>query len=299
MTASTFTRSLFITTLILTMTPVISFGQTTITGPATPIDLGPVNIKELTGAQMFRYARELYRKGDYAGSAKVFQRIIKGACSNRLAQYHLQKIAQKGAEFKYLQEYLKNLPCEKYDFKEEDFLPASFYYEKDTDLLLEQLVVYNKRYRDNKTSLSAQIAEYARIASELEARISQMTNALASDKKISSETILKLESSLGLAQNQARTMSDQVSELKQALAQATIEKNHTTVYKTAYKTAPAAAEPSYEPPASQEAQASMELSTLQEKFASILERLRGIENTVGERNERIQSLQKNLEPTQK
>ena len=239
------------------------------------LDIKSMNVKELTNGENFRYARELYRKGDFAESAKVFQRILKTDCTNRLAQYHLQKISRKAPEFAELQNWLTALPCEKYNFADEDFLPASLYYEKDNDLLLEQLAAYNKRYRDSKTTLSAKIAEYAATAARLEEQIKAMTDTLNSEKQISVAAINELSGNLDLAKKETLSMNDQINELKNALTQAKAE----------MKSAPG------NPSGPANSTNATELNTLQEKFANILTRLQLIETTIANRNQNIKAIQ--------
>ncbi|MBF0386858.1 MAG: hypothetical protein HQL20_03265 [Candidatus Omnitrophica bacterium] len=222
----------------LIFTPAAVFAEVSTANPSSDLDLLTMNMRDLTVNETMRYAREMYRKGDYGEAAKAFQSILRKDCLNRLAQYHLQKIAQSGPEFAYLKDYLRKLPCEKYNFNEEDFLPAAFYFEKDNDLLLEQLVAYNKRYRNNKSSLAAKIAEYNAVAAQLERRTQEMTAELNSNRKMSTETIKELTSKMNLARSDARTMDDQVAELKKALALATIEKNRTMEYRKAETRSP-------------------------------------------------------------
>ncbi|MBF0594264.1 MAG: hypothetical protein HQL22_04785 [Candidatus Omnitrophica bacterium] len=325
--------ALLIVTFV-SLIPAISFAQAT--EHQTPQELRTVDIRELTQGQNFRYGRELYRKGDFTEAAKVFQHILKSDCTNRPAQYHLQKIAQKGPEFNYLRTYLSSLPCQQYDFSDEDFLPATFYYTNDNDLMLEQLVAYNRRYKNSKITLSAKIAEYAATAARLEAQIKEMTDELNADKELSAKnkaasakTIADLQSKLAFAQKEARAMDDQVSELKKALAQATIEKNRTAVYKktgldaqdqnieihkdttiaslkeeladvkTRGPAAPGEAKTKSSIAAHEPVTAEEKLSDLQAKFARIQERLRQIEASVAEKNKRIEALQENLGAIQK
>jgi hypothetical protein len=134
-----------------------------------------LNILELTNSQMYRYGREMFLAGNNAESAKVFLEIIRLDCHNRSAHYHLQKIAERDPAYAFLTKTLRNLPCGSYDFTREDFLPASVYYEKDTDILLEQLLVYHKRQRMTEDELKKQAEKYNALVDELQITVAALT----------------------------------------------------------------------------------------------------------------------------
>ncbi len=274
-------RALLIVLAFFLASPSISFAVIDKASPSSDKDIMSMNIKDVTVKETTRYGLELYRKGNYAEAVKVFKAILKKDCPNRLAQYHLQKIAQKGPEFTYLKDDLKKLPCEQFDFNEEDFLPASFYFEKDTDLMLEQLTAYNKRYRNSKATLTAKIAEYKAAAEQLEKRTQDMTEALSAGNKMSAETIAALKASLNQAVNDAKSMNDQITELNQALAQKA--------------SGPSSAAPAPTPGAAPAPTATEELTTIQAKFVNIQKRLDQIEISIAEKNRHILDLRNNLE----
>lgn len=278
-----------------------------------------LNVKELTNAQIFKYGRELYRKGDYAQAVKVFQRMLKGDCENRLAQYHIQKIAQKGPQYQYLQDYLQNLPCEKYNFTDEDFLPASLYYETDNDLLLAQIVAYNKRYRDCKASLSARLTEYESSIKDMEQRLNELTETLQSNTQLSAETILDLKAQLSQLQSQSGDIQARVesaagsgtdiqiaahkdmiiADLKAQLASV---KTGTVSVPAASKNAlPVQANTAADTAVSMIApnnDAADSMGSLQAKLARIQARLQQIEQALIERNQQLQAMANNLNATQ-
>ncbi len=155
----------------------------------TPADKYELNILELTNSQMYRYGREMFLAGKNAEAAKVFLEIIRLECGNRVAHYHLQKIAERDPAYAFLKKTLKNLPCGTYDFTREDFLPASIYYEKDTSIILEQLLVYHKRQRLTEEELKAQADKYNALINELEKMVATLSGEPG--KIFSNEEILE------------------------------------------------------------------------------------------------------------
>ncbi|MEI8012365.1 MAG: hypothetical protein WCI27_07810, partial [Candidatus Omnitrophota bacterium] len=134
-----------------------------------------LNIMELTNAQNYRYGREMFLTGNYPEAVRTFKEILRLDCHNRLAQYHLMKIATNDPDFSYLMDEMKHMPCEAYNFAKEDFLPASIYYEKDTDILLEQILAYKKRLRLTEAEMKAEADKYNTLVAGLEARIANLT----------------------------------------------------------------------------------------------------------------------------
>ena len=257
---------------VFTITAVAAFAQTSLDKEMSPLDIHSVNVKELANGENFRYGRELYRKGDFAQAATVFQRILKADCTNRLAQYHLQKIIRKGQEFAALQTWLTALPCEKYNFSEEDFLPASLYYEKDKDLLIEQLAEKNRR--DNNTIMSTKISQYSATVAKLEEQIKTMTASLNTEKQVNSTIITALTKNLNLAKQETQVMNNEIIDLKAAL-----------VKKTDLK--PRAPDNAPHPLVNT---STGELNTLQEEFTGILARLKIIERSIADKNQFIKAI---------
>lgn len=146
-----------------------------------------LNIMELTNSEMYRYARELYLRRDFAASAKVFLKILGHDCSNRLAQYHLRKIAAADPALAFLNKKLDQLPCKVYDFTKEDFLPFSFYYEKDPELMLQQMILNNRRHRLDIKDMNQKIDQYVVMVKELEDTVRMLK---ASNAKIQANTSL-------------------------------------------------------------------------------------------------------------
>lgn len=261
--------------------------------PVSPnIDLSVINVKEMTSAQVSRYGRELFRKGDYAEAAKVFQHILKNDCSNEFAQFHLQKIAGKGTEFTYLKSYLRTLPCPVHDFTDEDFLPASFYYEKDNDILIHQTEAYNKRYRNAREALSAKIDKYAKDAAGLEARVNDLTTALTSAAGQNDNAITDLKARLKLARESATQMDEAVASLKGQLAKATVERNRNgETRKLSGGTNTAAGDlPITIPGSAEDARSDLALTGLHAKFADIQARLNMIEQSLAQKNGQIKTI---------
>lgn len=281
-------------TLILAI-PVTSFAEVSAANPSSDMDMLTMNMKDVTVNETMRYARELFRKGDYPEAVNVFQNILRKDCRNKLARYHLQKIAQKDPTFLWLRDYLKSLPCAQYNFQDDDFLPAAFYLEKDNDLLLEQLVTYNKRYRNNKTSLAAKIAQYNDIAGQLDQLTRDLSSTLNNNKKIDTATITTLSASLNQARRDASAADHQITELRAALVQATLAKGRNSEkIKPETVSAPAAATRKIAATAPAAPTPAEELTTLQAKFSDIQQRLRQIELSIAEKNQIILDLQKNL-----
>ena len=263
--------------------------------PAETVDPAVINVREMASAQTARYGRELYNKGDLPGSIKVFRSIIEQDCNNTIAQYHLQKIAERSPEYKYLTAYLKALPCPMKDFNKEDFLPSSLYYEKDPAMLLEQLALYNKRYIAIRNSTNAKIDQYARAAGDLEKQVDELGEALSARAENSAKTIGDMKVHLALARDNAKRMDDEVSSLKGQLAQATVTRNRATLYpdrdgQPGLAQANAALDASRDDLGRQD----LQLTGLRAKFAAIQERLKAIEQNLVQKNTQLETVQENI-----
>ena len=154
-----------------------------------PSDL---NILQLTNAQMYRYGREMYLSKNYTEAARAFLEILRNDCGSKVAQYHLRKIAAKDPSLAFLNDKLNKLPCKSYDFTKEDFLPASVYYEKDPDLILEQMISYNTRHRLTEKEMGEKIDTYTVMVRDLEATVEHLKqNATEMEAKTSAGTVDK------------------------------------------------------------------------------------------------------------
>ncbi len=262
-------------------------------------DLPTTSIRATTDAQMYRYGRELYRKGDYKEAARVFERILAIDCKNKLAQYHLQKIAAQGGAFKDVAKFLKNLPCPAYNFSDEDFLPSSLYYEKDADLVLEQLAMYTKRYRSTRSELTTQISQYKNMITQLEDRTKTLSSSLNTAQKDATDSALwknRLKESLTLSNR----LSEEAAQLKTQLNAAKEKYAHES---KALQAQIASSKTSTKKRTTQQeltqqdreiAEKSQELTTLEEKFAALQNRLHQIETSLVNKNNEIEETQKNL-----
>lgn len=176
------------------------------------------SIREVTLSQIYRYAREMYRYGNYPQAIKSFQTMLDMECENSLAQHHLMKLAKK-KEFEYLSEYLNNLPCEKKNFDEDDFLPASLYYETDNELMQEQLSYYNKRYRIAKAGIREAADNYSRLTKELEDEIITLRTQMAgqTNQPATPEELASVGKKLDQNGKYAAQMDAEISRLREQL----------------------------------------------------------------------------------
>ncbi|MBF0619359.1 MAG: hypothetical protein HQL19_04245 [Candidatus Omnitrophica bacterium] len=178
-----------------------------------------INIKEATNAQLCKYGRELYNTGDFKQSAETFKHVLSTDCRNPLAQYYLQKIGYKAPDIGTA-EYLKTLPCENYNFDEEDFLPASFYSEHDAGMIFEQFLLYNKRYKHARATLTEQINTYAAMVANLDRNVATLKISLAENNASSATAIAAVKATLESTQAMAKKMDAQSMTLKSELVTA-------------------------------------------------------------------------------
>jgi Skp family chaperone for outer membrane proteins len=176
------------------------------------------SIREVTLAQIFRYGREMYRYGNYPEAVQAFKQMLAIDCNSEVAQYHLMKISRKSPEYKDLETYLKNLPCPVHNFDEEDFLPASLYSESDPELMQEQLIFYNKRYRIAKASLIKAANNYGALTQELEDEITSLRKQLTSSDGMSSAETTAINQRISAGVNAAARMDSQVSQYQDQLS---------------------------------------------------------------------------------
>lgn len=262
-------------------------------------DLGSgFNIRDMVQAQIYRYAREQFLKKNYAESQNAFERILKINCENRVAQYHLQKIASMGREYHSAEAFLNNLSCPKYDFQEEDFLPISVFYESDADLVLEQMLVYNQKYRIAKNILFNKIEEQTNQTTRLEGTLDEISASLESAQHkaakgeewkkelVTSQTAsLKLEQELQGLRESLRASQDSykksmITKTCDFTTQGTTEKPCPTsalLAKTHIQSLAVTSDP--------------DAKRLHQKFENLQQRLTHIETSLQDKNAKIQTLQ--------
>ncbi len=302
-----------------------------------------LNILELTNSQMYRYGREMYLSGNNAEAAKVFLEIIRMDCRNRSAHYHLGKIADRDPAYAFLKKTLRNLPCGTYDFTREDFLPASVYYEKDTDILLEQLLVYHKRQRMTEDELKTQAEKYNALVGELESTVAALVRLpgqestdedvierVISGRKIANKfdkEVAYLKSQL-TSERLERQKEVQDTRTRLAAAEAELAGTEEAPGASVKPPEPAVPQPAVSPettPADKPyssgaqqlinavekaklnlqykerllAEKDKELTVLQERFDSILKRLKVIQDDLTNKNAQIKAIQLNLQNIQK
>jgi hypothetical protein len=175
---------------------------------------------ELTNAEMYRYGREMYLRENFTEAAKVFLQMLRVDCSNKLAQYHLRKIATQAPSLAFLNDKLDKLPCKAYDFSKEDFLPASVYYEKDPSLMLEQLISYSTRHRITEKEMAEKIDTYTAMVKDLENTVDMLKHdasqreAMTSLGTVSPDTLERIEAGT----RSANKIEKEISVLKNQLA---------------------------------------------------------------------------------
>ena len=279
--------------LVLSIAAVLILSAQTFAAAAPVLPGNSPSVREVALSQIYRYAREMYRAGNYPEAIKSFKEMLAIDCSNKIAQYHLMKIAQKTPEYAELDAFLKALPCGQHNFEEEDFLPASLYYTADTDLLQEQLTVYNKRYRIAKSKLEDAADNYTKLTKELEDEIESLRQQVAAAKAKPAKEMSELTKKLAAAKDTAARMDQEVAKLKKQLAdeRARSENEAALLQSRMAKGAPAS--PSADVRAKElELQAKeQELSTLQQKFEDIQRRLQLIQTSVEEKNTAIKAMQ--------
>lgn len=223
-------------------------------------------------AEMNRYGREMYLAGNYTEAVKTFKKVLSMDCSNTLAQYHLRQIMRKGWDSKELGAYFNSLPCANCNFPEEDFVAAAILYTRDPEILQEQILAYNKRFRNSQADLTRQVISYAEIAENLDEKISYLENALAAANEEQAQTELSLNQKLQNSQNRAETMSAELQKLSTELNSLRLA--------------------SSQPPAEK---ADTAPSELQAKLSDIQKRLSLVQIDIQNRNEQLRALVKKLQ----
>lgn len=143
---------------------------------ATPAALPKYTLKiqELANSQTYRYGREMFLRGNYNEAARIFLEMLRVDCQSQSARYHLEKIADKAPALSFLREKLKNATCGANGLKQEDYVPASAYYEDDPALLLELLLASHKKNRLSEQDMTARLEHYGALTKDLETTIKAM-----------------------------------------------------------------------------------------------------------------------------
>jgi hypothetical protein len=104
-------RGVILTLAAIITAPAISSAQTTL----MPYDYfqtsDTFNIKDQASRENIRYARELYLKGDFAGSAAVLRQVLLMDCANVQAKEDLKRIAGKGPQYSAISRWLATFTC--------------------------------------------------------------------------------------------------------------------------------------------------------------------------------------------
>ncbi|MBF0486487.1 MAG: hypothetical protein HQL16_08240 [Candidatus Omnitrophica bacterium] len=282
--------------LTLLATPV--FGNDTSVLPQKDF----VSIRQVTLSQIFRYAREEYRKGNYREATPAFKKMLAIDCRNAVAQYHIQQILHKDPASKDLESYLNALPCPKYNFPEEDFLPAFIYYEKDPDLLQEQIIAYNQRYRLEKVRMNEQVASYSKLADELSQKITVLEGELSAETDLKTQAVDALNQKLEESRAAAQKMSDEIAKLRLQLNDDRQERQKNLAalkenFSHSMEQATTQAQETTSATAFSVDQ-NDEFATLEEKFEALQKRLKLIQAEIQNKNAQIKSMGKNLKETQ-
>jgi hypothetical protein len=238
-------------------------------------------------------------------AAKVFLQMLRVDCSNKVAQYHLRKIAAEVPSLAFLNAKLDKLPCKSYDFTKEDFLPASIYYEKDPNLILEQLISYKKRHRLTEKEMTEKIDEYMVLVRELETTVGLLKNNTVSPEileriekgKLAAD---KIEREVNFLKNQLA--SEQLDRLKEVqdmrtlLAEAEIDTDNAKDT-AALLNAVAQAKITLAGKERSLAEKDQAIMSLQSRFDDIQRRLQAIQKDLMNKNAEIQAIQTNLKDT--
>ncbi len=284
-----------------------------------PSEPAKLNILELTSAGMYSYGREMYLRKNYNEAAKVFIQMLSLNCSNKVAQYHLRKIAAEVPSLAFLNAKLDQLPCKPHDFTKEDFLPASIYYEKDPDLILEQLISYKDRYRLSEKDMAQKVDQYIVMVKELEATVWMLkretpltAESTGTQATVSQETLKrveegrrsaqKIEKEIAFLKNQLASErldgQKEIQDLRTGLAGAEAE---TPSAENADAMIKAVAQARIELKNKEEllAEKDKTLTALQARFDDIQRRLRAIQDELRDRNTQLQTIEANLQDTPK
>jgi hypothetical protein len=291
-------------------------------------DPAALNIARLASFQMYRYGREMYQRGNYAEAVRVFAKMLRLDCHNKVARYQLQKIADTVPAYANLKAALKNSSCPEYDFAKEDFLPASVYYENDPDIVLEQLLISHRRERLLEDEMNEKAGYYNAMLRELELTIAALLQGPAATSGVPQETLERLQAGGKIAAKVEKEITLLKSRLasQQLLRQQEVQELRTRLAEAEARVADAALAPE-KPPApaatarSREArlledavarakaelenkqaaviQKEKDLMPLQAKFDAIQEKLKAIQEDLARKNARIQEIQANLNAIRK
>lgn len=234
---------------------------------SNPDLLNTATVQEMTIAQIYRYARELYLRGEYEKSIPIFQKMLSLDCHNKLAHHHLKLISKKSPTYIYLNEYIDSLLCEQKPSTQEDLLPSSFFYETDPSLLRAHMIKNNQKNAQEQQQLKNILQQYVDTTTTLQKEVHVLSSMIENNK----ETIETKEIKLLEAQTTAEQLRSQIDALQQQISTAQqtqkpleINQHHQTIL------------------------------TLQEQLSLIQQQLTHLETTLIEKNNQLNTLTNSL-----
>lgn len=270
------------TSFIISLTLLISCGPGVVTGSTAFPDPDAQCVRKITTGQMTRYARELYLGGHYSQAADAFKRILELECSNKLAQYHLQKIATATPGTTSAEQTLKSLPCEQQDFSQVDFVSASVFYDPDRMLLQEQIFRHSKHALAARKELAENNRKYTLIINQLQNNLAALEKELAGLRSNNTGSLELLLKKLDESRSQADEMSAIIERMKnQPMSSDNLKAENTTRKNT-------------EKPVSSEPQD----TDLARRLTRIQERIRAIQSSINQKNQDIRALRQDISSIQ-
>ncbi len=224
-------------------------------------------IREMTVAQIYRHARELYLHKKYQEAIPAFQKMISLDCHNKLAHYHLKLIIKKSSSYAYLNQYLNDLNCQQERHDPDGLIPSSFFYETDPSLLQAHMIQRNRKNIETQQHLENILKEYVTTTNLLQTQVNDLSLMIETNK-ITMETT---EITLLEAQATAEQLRSQIDALKQQL---TTTPNTTPIISTN--------------------QHHQTINTLQEQLENIQQQLNQIETTIINKNNHLNIITNNL-----
>jgi hypothetical protein len=245
-------------------------------------DIDHKTVRQITTGQMTRYARELYLGGHYSQAADAFKRILELECSNKLAQYHLQKIATAAPGATIAEETLGNLPCEQLDFNQVDFVSASVFYEHDRLLLQEQIFRHSRKAVQARKELAENSRKYTLIINQMQNNVSALEKELAGLRTNNTGNLELLLKKLDESRSQADEMSAIIERMKnQPNSSVSLKSENSAQIKT-------------EKIISTEPQD----TDLARRLTRIQERIRAIQSSIDQKNQTIRALRQDISSIQ-
>lgn len=250
--------------------------------PATLPETDARCVRKITTGQMTRYARELYLGKHYSQAADAFKRILELECNNKLAQYHLQKIAVAAPGATIAEETLSNLPCEQLDFNQTDFVSASVFYDHDRILLQEQIFQHSRQAVQARKALAENNRKYTLVINQLQNNISTLEKDLAGLRANNTGNLELLLKKLNESRAQADEMSAIIERMKNQPAPSVNPKpdNPASINPTKF--------------ISDETQD----TDLGRQLARIQERIRAIQLSINQKNQTIRALRQEISSIQ-